>query len=309
MKLILSRKGFDSAAGGAASPIFPDGSMYSLPIAAEGACKPYAAIHRGNAVEQTDLGLVVERLSRGRIARQALAHLDPDLGADALPRLPGWRPCFGQTSSAQAHLATQGVGFGDVFLFFGWFRRVQKDGRGGWRRTPESRDLHVVFGWLQIGDVIPVHAAGVERLSRERPWLRDHPHMHFRRPEFCRRNVIYAASDGLVLPGLGDTGLPGGGEIGQVRPQLVLTAEQSSRRGRWLLPKWFAADVDRTGLSYHRDAGRWIQTENGVLLDTVGRGQEFVLDCARRPEAARWIADLLLPAEGGHKAKRPAPSV
>ncbi|MBA3801209.1 MAG: hypothetical protein H0X18_19410 [Geodermatophilaceae bacterium] len=32
MKLILSRKGFDSAAGGCPSPILEDGSMLSLPI-------------------------------------------------------------------------------------------------------------------------------------------------------------------------------------------------------------------------------------------------------------------------------------
>ncbi len=31
-KLILSRKGFDSASGGCPSPIFPDGTMFSLPI-------------------------------------------------------------------------------------------------------------------------------------------------------------------------------------------------------------------------------------------------------------------------------------
>lgn len=31
-KIILSRKGFDSANGGLASPIFPDGRLISLPI-------------------------------------------------------------------------------------------------------------------------------------------------------------------------------------------------------------------------------------------------------------------------------------
>jgi len=31
-KIILSRKGFDSANGGMASPIFPDGRLISLPI-------------------------------------------------------------------------------------------------------------------------------------------------------------------------------------------------------------------------------------------------------------------------------------
>ena len=34
MKLIFSRKGFDSSAGGIPSPILPDGRMISLPIPA-----------------------------------------------------------------------------------------------------------------------------------------------------------------------------------------------------------------------------------------------------------------------------------
>ena len=32
MKIILSRKGFDSKFGGMASPILPDGTLLSLPI-------------------------------------------------------------------------------------------------------------------------------------------------------------------------------------------------------------------------------------------------------------------------------------
>ncbi len=32
MKIIFSRKGFDSSAGGCASPIFPDGTLWSIPI-------------------------------------------------------------------------------------------------------------------------------------------------------------------------------------------------------------------------------------------------------------------------------------
>ena len=31
-RIILSRKGFDSSAGGVASPIFKDGSIFSIPI-------------------------------------------------------------------------------------------------------------------------------------------------------------------------------------------------------------------------------------------------------------------------------------
>jgi len=32
MRIILSRKGFDSGSGGCPSPIFPDGSMFAMPI-------------------------------------------------------------------------------------------------------------------------------------------------------------------------------------------------------------------------------------------------------------------------------------
>ena len=32
MKIILSRKGFGASYGGKLSPIFPDGTLYSLPI-------------------------------------------------------------------------------------------------------------------------------------------------------------------------------------------------------------------------------------------------------------------------------------
>ncbi|MBO4456467.1 MAG: hypothetical protein J5802_01965 [Butyrivibrio sp.] len=32
MKIILSRKGFDSTNGGCASPIMPDGTLLSMPI-------------------------------------------------------------------------------------------------------------------------------------------------------------------------------------------------------------------------------------------------------------------------------------
>ena len=35
MKVILSRKGFDSANGGIPSPILPDGTLLSLPIPSE----------------------------------------------------------------------------------------------------------------------------------------------------------------------------------------------------------------------------------------------------------------------------------
>lgn len=104
MRIIFSRKGFDSTAGGAPSPIVA-GQPVSLPIPArDRSATTYA--DRG-------LGPLVEQTTRGRITAQDLCHDDP-LFADG----QCW---FGQSGGAQSHLARHGVTTGDVFLFFGLF--------------------------------------------------------------------------------------------------------------------------------------------------------------------------------------------
>jgi hypothetical protein len=300
MKLVLSRKGFDSAAGGVASPIFPDGTMYSLPIRAEGARTPYGRIRKGDPSAGMDVGTVVEQLTarRGKPApttRDAPAHLGPDLDHGALPRLTGWRPCFGQTGAAQGHLAERGVGEGDLFLFFGWFRQVVRSASGRWDYRPSAPDLHVLFGWLQVGRVLHVETISAPAVAARFPWLREHPHLHFVRPAYRTHNTIYVAADRLVLTGVGDTGLPGGGEANTFSDRLVLTDPASPNRSRWRLPSWFAAGPGRPALSCNESPSRWTADGACAVLDAAPRGQEFVLDCVARPECAAWVLEKLRP--------------
>ena len=100
MKLIFSRKGFDSSAGGVPSPIFPDGRMVSLPIPDDRSKVTYTDI----SFNGVSLGPIVAQLTGGRISAHSPAHIDPDLVKNSLPRLAGWRPIFGQTGPAQGHL-------------------------------------------------------------------------------------------------------------------------------------------------------------------------------------------------------------
>src|SRR5688572_14147554 len=88
MKVILSRKGFDSSAGGTASPIMSDGTMLSLPIPDKSSPIRYHDI----TLMGRSLGDLVPAITRGRIKPHFGAHLDPDLIASAHPRQPGWRP-------------------------------------------------------------------------------------------------------------------------------------------------------------------------------------------------------------------------
>jgi hypothetical protein len=207
MRIILSRKGFDSGSGGGPSPIV-DGRPFSLPIPAH----PILA-GAASRTSYADLGLseYVQAASKGRLGGKDLCHHDPMF-------VGGGRCLFGQCGAAQTHLANQGVGIGDVFVFFGLFRE---------EHTGELH--HRIFGYMRIEEMVDLRHGAPD-------WLveLEHPHaleMHH------GNDVIYCgqgctaqhASAALRLT------VPGG------PPSL------------WTRPKW----LKRGGLSYHDRPERW----------------------------------------------------
>lgn len=279
MKIILSRKGFDSASGGVPSPIFPDGTMMSLPIPDKLSLIAYKDV-AGN--RWLSMGEAVSQLAG--IPDTHRAHLDPDLVPESLPREKGWRPIFGQCDAAEGHLRRQGVGKGDIFLFFGLFRKVEKAG-SGWRYVRNSNPVHSLFGWLQIADRVPVSA-----WPTSDRWALYHPHFA-REPH--QSNVIYTATEQLTLASSNFKGVAGAGTFKRFAPILCLTAPHSKHPSRWLLPKWCFPDGRESALSYHRDPARWEKTDGGTFLSSVSRGQEFVLDCDHYPEAVEAVKKLV----------------
>ncbi|WP_067732872.1 hypothetical protein [Novosphingobium naphthalenivorans] len=158
MKLVFSRKGFDSTAGGAPSPIV-EGVPVSLPIPARDRSRTTFA-DRGLA------GLVAQT-TRGRLTGQDLCHDDP-MFADGLC----W---FGQCGAAQGHLAKHGVGPGDHFLFFGLFA------------DPETGERHHrIFGHMQV-----LAMGSPDGIERSAHWIappRPHPH---REGDWPANNTIW----------------------------------------------------------------------------------------------------------------------
>jgi hypothetical protein len=277
--LILSRKGFDSASGGCPSPIFPDGSLLSMPIPDRSSPVRYADLSRSGR----NLGDLVERLPGCKQRPHYGAHLDPDLHPDWLPRAEGWHPSLGQRGIAQGHLTKQGVRPGDLFLFWGVFRRVDEALR--WCGRP----MHVLWGWLQVGDVAPVDR--VVRADRDGAWCwaARHPHLAF---EPDPSNTLYVAGNHLEIPGLEGLNLPAAGAFDVFTEQRVLTAEDAARPSLWSLPAWFLPR-GRPPLSYHLQPHRWQDHPSGLQLEVVARGQEFVLNAAHYPEAAGWAAEQI----------------
>ena len=282
MKIIFSRKGFDSQYGGVASPILPDGSVLSLPIPSRHG-RPLGDLATGKG----PLHRIVSDLTAGRITASTLVHLDPDLEAGCVDRLPSWRPCFGQVSSAQQHLANQGVGAGDVFLFFGWYRQAEMH-HGRWRYVPWAPDVHSLFGWLQVGEVVKVDADPADLCARS-PWLRDHPHIEHA-PAIGCKNTLYVAAEKLTLAT--PRPIAGAGVFRRWTDALQLTAPGESR-SVWQLPRWFMPGEGLPPLTYHGAPKRWSASNGYAQLKSVGKGQEFVQSLSNSVEARSWLSSLV----------------
>lgn len=282
VKIVLSRKGFDSSSGGCPSPMLPDGRMVSLPIPDKQSPIRYADIRW----REYNLGQLVTDLTGNRIPATHFAHLDPDIVSESLPRQSGWTPIFGQTGASQGHLRKNGIRPGDIFLFFGLFRNVTRSGgRFVWNKSEPQR--HVLWGWLQVSEILQIDTCVPSKYE----WARYHPHFH-RKPE--KNNVLYVARKSLKLQGLMKGRVQGAGTFPFFSQRLALTALNSAKPTQWELPKWFYPRSKKCVLTYHSDMERWEKTKTGTRLNAASRGQEFIMDTEEFPDAIEWVKDLVL---------------
>lgn len=264
MKIILSRKGFDSENGGIASPILPDGTMISFPIPSNDSNCYSDLVFRGKNYQE----LICELKSHNNRNKMGnYCHLDPDIRRDIIKRSYDWKPIFGQCDAAETHLENQGIEKGDIFLFFGWFKKtINKNDKISFDRG--ARDLHVIYGYLQIGEI--VKGKGVTKY----PW---HPHSAYP----GGNNTMYVASDNLVINGV-ETGLKGSGTL-KYSEELVLTYPGESRT-KWKLPDFFK-DVT---ISYHTKDS--FKPEG--YFQSAHKGQEFVV--GESDKVSEWTENIIL---------------
>jgi hypothetical protein len=255
--------------------------MVSLPIRDKQSPIRYADIK----IDGESIAPLVSRVTHGRILPDYGAHLDPDLSVGSLPRLNGWRPIFGQTGSAQGHLNNNRVQPGDMFLFFGLFRQTTfENGELTWVKG--SKLVHVIWGWLQIAEILPVD------ISKERlyDWAQYHPHCCW---EADKNNVLYIASRHLSFGQIVLKDVPSAGIFPKFSESRQLTAPLAPNTSLWRLPEWFFPRNGRRPLTYHSNMERWRMTAEGAELKAVAKGQEFILDCDEYPEALSWLSYVL----------------
>lgn len=327
MKIILSRKGFDTSYGGFPSPVFEDGKMISLPIPIIDKKEMSITYDDLNPLE-VNLGTLFKKLGKEpKVNNQSAkyVHLDPDLYHDSLqpnkkfdPRMNCWRGLFGTNMAAAGKLNDKdtGVNPGDIFLFFGWFNNVINK-QGKFAFEPNNNGFHQIWGWLQIDKII--HLDQDKELKSVPNWAKYHPHCFH--PEW-KPNVLFVAKQKLSLEGYNTDGINGYGVISQFNELATLTemdiqknnqyyykskgiTEKNSslnkdiKKSLWRLPLWFYHDDITKRLGYHNKdnkntKARWNKDKNYSYLRSTSPGQEFILDLQHYPECARqWVLDII----------------
>ncbi len=272
MKVILSRKGFDSSFGGYPSIILPDGTYVSFSIPGDKDELPYGDIH---AIDGYKMDALMKQLFSKvyyyewkDLDADSNCHLDPDLVYEALPRIDGWKGCFGQADAAQTVLERQNIKKDDLFLFFGWFRHCSTE--GGQFSYMGNDNLQCIYGYLQIGEIIYTHQT--EQLP---PWLEYHPHTLERRLQ-RKSNCIYVARDTLSW----DDTRKGYGLLNY--NDMTRLTKPGYSRSKWQLPE----SLRNINITYH-SANSWKKD----YFQSAHRGQEFVFEESR--EVEEWARNII----------------
>jgi len=260
-RIILSRKGFDSSAGGVASPIFKDGSIFSIPIPQKSPSPTKYKDLNFNGITGKD---ILQEASVKKVGPESYCHFDPLLTEEI--------GIFGQASSSQTELKKQQVSVGDLFLFFGWFKQFATKGR----------DIHHLFGWLQIEKIIEGTDNIVKYLDNVGM---QHPH-GFGDVSRYSNNTIYIGKQNLTF-GNKITEIKGYGLFKKTHKDLILT-EENSTRSKWKMSEKHFSNTNNLFLNRLK----W-KDEKNCLVDCLGYGQEFILNAEKNPKIIDWARELI----------------
>ncbi len=278
MKVILSRKGFDSQYGKIDSPIMPDGTMLSLPIPQN---KDSIRFDELYYKDKSYFDLIKELEPNWKYPDNQAAHLDPDIRKEAYNnRSKDWRPIFGQSAAAQGHLKKQGVEIGDIFLFFGSFEETEYTNQKlkYTKNAAYPKGRHVIFGYLQIGDIRELNTDADYDALPVFSKYHSHANKNFIENDGKVRsnNCIYIASEKLSLK----TTLPGASTL-NYNEKRVLT-KKGRNKSMWDLPSF----LKELKITYHKN-----ESFINDYFQSAAKGQEFVIQEDER--LIEWVKKII----------------
>lgn len=202
MKVIFSRKGFDSSYGGYPSIILPEemgSKMISFPIPEAGTREKNKETGKYENITSVGIrGMGAEDIkymlddspifSLGEILIDNLKLKDDEIKNPAngskktkiVDSIFHYDPqiqkivdgndyaAFGQSGAAAGHLLNQEIRRGDVFLFFGTFRptEIKKDGDKKTINYTKEKDFHALWGYMIVDDIFLIDAKNSSTLKK-----------------------------------------------------------------------------------------------------------------------------------------------
>lgn len=264
MKIILSRKGFDSQYGGIPSPILDNQTMLSFPIPMNGSRVSFEELRYK---DESFYELIHQLNPKSKIRANSTCHLDPDLRRNLIKRPKDWKPLFGQCDAALSHLINNSVSPGDLFLFFGTFRHTERTGKT-LRFRKDSPEMHCIYGYFQVKQFYTDKSDLLNRFPS---------HPHSMEPFISKKhNAILEPYEKLTF----QSDISGAG-VFKFSDELVLTKPGFSK-SRWELPDFFK----KLAITYHSK-----KSYKADYFQSTGRGQEFVISDSK--DAQSWACELI----------------
>lgn len=271
MKVVLSRKGFDTENGGIPSIILPNKELLSFPIPSDSDSIKFTDLNHpiyGNYFE------IINNLKPNQLKKNQTCHLDPDIYQYIRKRENNWQPIFGPYFRAYSHLKEHNIKENDIFLFFGSFKESELN-NSTLVYKKGAQEKHIIFGYFQIGKIVKEN-----RFVQD--WMVYHPHVPPNR-NIDENNVVFIATNKLSF----NNQLPGASALHYLTKEIVLTKKDGDRylsKSKWNFSSYtFGKKIE---ISYHQN-DNWRKE----YFQSAKRGQEFVLEETKDVE--KWAQTII----------------
>ncbi len=252
MKIVFSRKGFDSSNGGKPSFIFPDGSLFSVPIPTKNDKLTFGDLQFSYAGDSAHK--ILNQVTNGLHNENGICHHDPM----EIQHNDGKNLVLGQFGSPDGELRNGGIDKGDIFLFFGWFKHINKI-NGRWQYLRDSKNIQLIWSYMEVGSIHRINnMSDVKRkeLFKQKSFLNEHPHVQ--RPNFEKNNSLYVSQQHEMFD--------------YDEKRCLTDIKEYETMSKWRLPSFFNQPSSFTRFK------NFILEGDDVIMKYRGVGQEFILN-------------------------------
>jgi len=280
MKIIFSKKGFDSCYGGYPNIIDEKGNFIIIPIPLSQE-EQSSAKYKGQFYNEIKCyeKSIYEYMKENNIQKIKNGKAEPisinneDIPCHADPNIHNFFKCeksfsgsLGQIKSALKQLTNCKVEKDDIFLFYSWFKDKES-----------HQDKQIIWGYLKIDNIIknPQKLSEEERtkLFNDNSWLRYQP--HWTNSDYYKsfENYIYIGTKFKVFNYNNDT------------KDLLTLTEKDKSRTNWLITEF----KNKKFCNYKN---KIFDSEGKIKVPCIG--QEFIVDILDTDiEIKEWLNKLL----------------